>query len=1259
MLKSKGFLFCASVALSGVLANAAYITYETPAQASDGCYEISTAGELYGFSSLVNSYTTANPFTGCAKLTKDIVVNENVLTADGELNSSASSDFVTWNPLMRYAGTFDGQGHTISGLYVDRNSGNAGFIGTIEGVAGTPKMVVVKNLGVLDSYFQGSYNNGSIVGIVSYDAWPVLIENCYSNSRVVSTISHAGGILGYAHSTVIRNCYNLGTISGPEGVGGIVGYTERGNNTTLVNTLVNVFNRGKVTATSKPIYGKPILGQAKAPTIHENVFYLSDILEEGDIDTMGVAMSQEQFEKGAVVYLLRNYAYEGMDATIWGQKIGTDKYPTFSGTLTGSPEISLQTLTLHTYTGDTNSYAPKYAPGYAFRLPIPHRAGYTFHGWFNNAELTGDSIDFIPATATGTQEFWARYKKAWTITYKVDGGTIDSFLVESYTEGIGAALPKYVSRDGYVFSGWYASSDFSGHAVDSIRTSDTGDKTFYAKWFKKEFPKQDTNGCYEISSAAELYGFSALVKGTDGLKTPQTRACGKLTKDIVVNKIAFAEDGSFDETNMTDYVPWNPIDSFAGRFDGQGHTVSGLFVFDTVHYGMVYNGLFGSIGAIEDRDTVVVKNVGLEKSYMRARNLIGGIVAAVRFFGKDGAIIIENCYNAATLHGTFTSLGGVVGSVSGYSPAFIVNCYNVGNVYSLSNVGGIVGINYRDARTHVVNCMSIGPVKSGNKSYGRALVDGTKGDSLIIVNSYYLSTLAHNEYGGYSVTAEQVRNGALAYALRYGTYGAYNGLVWGQNVGTDAHPVLSGEFKNSEAIPYSVTFNTFVGDTAEYFDAYMPGIERPLPDTVVMKKGEFLGWYDNAGFSGNAVTVIPKGATGDQEFWAKINKISDVTLVLNGGKVDSGNVATYTEGVGAQLPWRVSRDSNIFAGWYDNAEFSGKAVAKITTEDTGDKTYYAKWFKMKMPEKDPVDTCYAISDAAELYGFAAFVGRKHGMSNRQNSNACGKLTKDIVINQGVLKDGVLDSANMTSFLQWEPILAFGGDFFGNGHKISGLYISRDSTAQGFIATANTRNDKDYNQIPVVVRDVVFEDAYIRGTGEVGGVFADVSSYRIISLTNVRFEGHVETLPNVNGAIAGGLVGSTFATLYMDSCVNVASVSGMSAAGLVGKIVDNMVISNSANLGTITGGKNGAAGLVGSTLLSYSSTITNSYNAGTVTSTGTSAGLYNSPHSTSLTISNSYNAGEIVGAGSAAGLVGGAETVLSAIPLRRNHLICAE
>ena len=53
------------------------------------------------------------------------------------------------------------------------------------------------------------------------------------------------------------------------------------------------------------------------------------------------------------------------------------------------------------------------------------------------------------------------------------------------------------------------------------------------------FPKAPTlsEGCYEISDARELYGFAAIVNGTDGY-VKNISACGKLTKDIVVNDIA-------------------------------------------------------------------------------------------------------------------------------------------------------------------------------------------------------------------------------------------------------------------------------------------------------------------------------------------------------------------------------------------------------------------------------------------------------------------------------------------------------------------------------------------------------------------------------------------------------------------------------------------------------------------------------------------------------------------------------------------------
>ena len=68
-----------------------------------------------------------------------------------------------------------------------------------------------------------------------------------------------------------------------------------------------------------------------------------------------------------------------------------------------------------------------------------------------------------------------------------------------------------------------------------------------------------------------------------------------------------------------------------------------------------------------------------------------------------------------------------------------------------------------------------------------------------------------------------------------------------------------------------------------------------------------------------------------------------VTLYPNGGKVNSGNVTAYDYGKGVTLPTDVTRESYTFAGWYDNANFTGKAVTAIGPNDEGDKTYWAKW----------------------------------------------------------------------------------------------------------------------------------------------------------------------------------------------------------------------------------------------------------------------------------------------------------------------------
>ena len=68
-----------------------------------------------------------------------------------------------------------------------------------------------------------------------------------------------------------------------------------------------------------------------------------------------------------------------------------------------------------------------------------------------------------------------------------------------------------------------------------------------------------------------------------------------------------------------------------------------------------------------------------------------------------------------------------------------------------------------------------------------------------------------------------------------------------------------------------------------------------------------------------------------------------VILNPNGGTINSGNITTYTHGVGATLPTDISYTGQDFTGWYDNPGCTGSPVTIITTTDCGNKEYWAKW----------------------------------------------------------------------------------------------------------------------------------------------------------------------------------------------------------------------------------------------------------------------------------------------------------------------------
>ena len=241
-------------------------------------YQISTAEGLKWFRDKVNS----GEYGLCA-----------VLTADITLDSSEA-----WTPIVPdnthyYTGTFDGKGHTISGLNVTGEFVYAGLFGTVKD--GTIKSLTVAG--------KVSPSNSQCIvgGIVGY-ASNAVIKNCSNHCSVTGrTTSIIGGIAGFNSSGAIIDCYNVGTISVinyAEAIGGIVGSNS--------GTISNCYNVGTV---SNDTSVGEIAGH-NSDTV-ENCYYLNTTnnnavgKNKGTI-TSTKSMTAAQFADGTVLNLLIN-----------------------------------------------------------------------------------------------------------------------------------------------------------------------------------------------------------------------------------------------------------------------------------------------------------------------------------------------------------------------------------------------------------------------------------------------------------------------------------------------------------------------------------------------------------------------------------------------------------------------------------------------------------------------------------------------------------------------------------------------------------------------------------------------------------------------------------------------------------------------------------------------------------------------------------------------------------------------------------------
>ena len=274
-------------------------------------YQISNAAELYWFAGLVNGTLVGvdRDASANAILTKDITVNEGVLDAVNK-GQVSKSDFIEWEPIGTsgsYTGTFNGQGHIISGLYFNNpeayNVGLFGYIGDDhKGHKGK-----ISNVGVSDSYFQFYSQGGGVCGVNGDGG---VLQNCSNSSTVIGKYGRAGGVCGDNCGTV-RDCKNTGSVSGQNDVGGVCGDNS--------GTIKSCYNTGSVHGTDN-VGGVCGFGYSAIT----NCYYLSGTATRGDMDGKAVEMSLEQFKSGEVAWLLNG---KGLGEQVWGQQLGIDPSP--------------------------------------------------------------------------------------------------------------------------------------------------------------------------------------------------------------------------------------------------------------------------------------------------------------------------------------------------------------------------------------------------------------------------------------------------------------------------------------------------------------------------------------------------------------------------------------------------------------------------------------------------------------------------------------------------------------------------------------------------------------------------------------------------------------------------------------------------------------------------------------------------------------------------------------------------------------------
>ena len=723
-------------------------------------YIITTAKELKWFRDEVDRGRN----NICAKIADNVEVID-MSTVCHAADKSQNLEEKSWVPIgninNKYQGTFDGNNKTITNLYINASQNYMGLFGyTDEGtiknltfeyanvtktnnyagvlvgkafrgstlqnikISNTCQIKGGKYTGGIAGYLngnayncvncatvQGIQNIGGLCGHYSRSRTGNSMTACANYGNVTASSLAVGGLVGYFDSGTIQDCANYGDVKGTERVAGMAGTVSNGK-------IQNVFSYGNISVTTKTQKVGMFFGYSSSGATEGMVAYYSGAKltvngQEQTVKAFGngkpsednaTGFTEAKLKCGIVAYLLQQNA---SSKAKWGQNLANDDdiYPVIGS----EHQVYADNTTLNCKTNEV-------VRGSFTNNPTSSAIRYQ-HGTIIHHVATDATC-----TEAATKEYWQCQDCLKTYS--------DSQLTKELTDVTDAehpALGHDNNEDGYCKRCQH---------YDAVK------------------PSED-NGVYLIAKPCHLAWFRDYVNGTivddgEAAGTTHPSASAMLTADIDLKNYCHAAE------NGKELLSWIPIGNYynrwKGNMDGQGHTISNLYI----KTAQDYVGLFGyTDGAtIQDLifDNAKVENVnttnantyytgilagsahGYSPSHIKGikttknctvigQEDTGGIVG----FAK---IILENCENHSSVKGT-KIVGGIVGYIS-YNN--IKCCTNYGTVENnITNIGGIIGYAYG---TSIEDCANYGKITSTGRCAGGIAGQTVANSSIQNVFSY-------------------------------------------------------------------------------------------------------------------------------------------------------------------------------------------------------------------------------------------------------------------------------------------------------------------------------------------------------------------------------------------------------------------------------------------------------------------------------------------------------------------------------------------